>query len=455
MVSPNRAALEEEYALLVERARRRKARPLAYAAFWDRPLPRTSQRRAAALALDATKRIVLVNGGNRAGKTDLGAQWAVAHALGRDHPDVRKWGAENSLDVSVIQPGPGMIWAVSLTFPDSRRYIRDKLDKYLPEGTKKRNWGADNEAEAILPNGGKILCKAWAQTREGFQGDAIHGAWVDEEPGDQPAWNELLMRLADYDARALITFTPGLKGLTWVYERYVKDAPSNVGATVIYGLDNPFVPEDTLRELLSGFGDHERAARERGEWSQLEGRVWPQWRRDLHVIPSRPLPTEWRRWRAIDFGVRDPFCCLWVARDPADNVLHVYRCLYRTNHTTIANGHTINALTGDENIEASIADSAGLDQRRTLLSECDIATVASPKDIREGINAVASRLQPDAEGKPHILVHDCCVDLIREIEGYLWGDKVKELPIDVNNHSLDALRYLCLWLQRQDAAWGL
>lgn len=454
MARSNRARLEEEYILLLELERRKKAKPLAYAALWDRPLPRTSQLRAARLALNGQKRIVLVNGGNRAGKTDLGAQWAVAHALGREHPDVIKWGKNNNLDLSVIQPGPGIVWAVSLTFPDSRRYIRDKLDKYLPEGTKKRNWGAENEAEAILPNGGKILCKAWAQTREGFQGDAIHAAWVDEEPGDQPAWNELLMRLADYNGRALITFTPGLKGLTWVYERYVKNAQPNIGTIVIYGVDNPHVPEETLKELLSGFGEHERAARERGEWSQREGRVWPGWRRDLHVIPSRPLPKEWRRWRAIDFGVRDPFCCLWVARDPADNVLHVYRCLYRSNYTTRENGHLITQLTGDETVEASVADSAGLDQRRTLAGECDIPTVASPKDIREGINAVSDRLSPDAEGKAHLVVHDCCVDLIREIEGYLWGDKVKELPIDVNNHSLDALRYLCLWLYKQDRAWG-
>jgi phage terminase large subunit-like protein len=422
--------------------------PLAHAHLWHRDPPRTSQRRAAALAL-SDARVAFVNGGNRAGKTDLGAQWAVAHALGRDHPDVRAWLANNGLDGRRIQRGPGVVWAVSLTFPDSRRYVREKLDRYLPGGTTRRNWGAENEAEALLPGGGKILCKAWAQGRAGFQGDAIHAAWVDEEPGDQPAWNELLMRLADHDGRVLVTFTPGLMGLTWVYERYVKEPPPGVAACAIFGVDNPHVPADVLRELLAQFGAHERAARERGEWVQLEGRVWAQWRRDLHVIPARPIPPQWRRWRGIDFGVRDPFACVWVARDPSSGQHHLYRVLHRPQYTTRQNGDEINRLTGIEVIEASVADSAGLDQRRTLSAECKITTQASPKDIREGVNAVAELLEPDAEGHPGLLVHDTCTPFIREIEGYRWADKAREVPEDRDNHSLDALRYLLLWLKRQ------
>jgi len=390
----------------------------------------------------------MVNGGNRAGKTDLGAQWAVAYALGRDHPQTRAWLDANGLDGSRIQRGPGLVWAVSLTFPDSRRYVRDKLDRYLPSGTKCRNWTAENEAEAVMPNGGKITCKAWAQGRAGFQGDAIHAVWCDEEPGDEPAWNELLMRLADYDGRALITFTPGLMGLTWVYERYAKVPQPTVAATVIFGTDNPYVSPDVLRELLSQFGAGERAARERGEWVQLEGRVWPQWRRDLHVVAAAALPAEWRRWRSIDFGVRDPFCCVWAARDPSSGLLHIYRCFYRTQYTTGQNGLEVKRLTGAEVVEATVADSAGLDQRRTLAAECGIVTAASPKDIREGVNAVAELLEPDAEGRPGLVVHECCTDLIREMEGYRWADKVREVPVDKDNHSLDALRYLCLWLKR-------
>lgn len=400
------------------------------------------------VGLDRSKRVVFINGGNRAGKTDLGAQWLVAHALGRLHPQVQQWADRNDLDVSGVQAGPGLVWAVALTFPDSRRYVRTKLTKYLPAGTRFRNWDAENEAEAILPNGGKIVCKAWTQTREGFQGDAIHALWTDEEPGDEPAWNEALMRLGDYDARALTTFTPGLKGLTWVYERYFKEHKGHIGYTEIWGEDNPHVPTEVLAQLLSEFGPAEQEARKYGRWVQREGRVYSAWRRDLHVIPARELPAEWSRWRAIDFGVRDPFACLWIAEDPRDKVYHIYRQLYRPGYTTRQNGDKINNLTGQEKILATVADSAGLDQRKTLALECKITTVPSPKDIIEGINTLSELLACDVEGRPHLLVHDCCTDVIREVENYVWSDKTKEVPEDDNNHTLDAIRYWALWRKR-------
>ena len=57
-----------------------------------------------------------------------------------------------------------------------------------------------------------------------------------------------------------------------------------------------------------------------------------------------------------------------------------------------------------------------------------------------------------SEGRPHLVVHDCCTDLIREMEGYVWSDKRKEEPEDKDNHALDALRYLVLWLKRIKSA---
>ena len=304
-----------------ELKRRRTARPLAFAQLWHRELPRTSQRRAMETAL-GPQRIVFVNGGNRAGKTDVGAQWAVAHALGRDHPDVVRWARINGLDVSRIPKGPGMVWAVSLTFPDSRRYVRAKLDKYLPKGTRKRNWDAENEAEAILPNGGKVVCKAWKQGREGFQGDSIRALWTDEEPGDESAWNEALMRTVDQNGRSLVTFTPGLKGLTWVYYRYAEKPPDNVATAHIYGEDNPYLSPEVLLEVLSGFGEKEQESRRYGRWVQLEGRIYP-WEDAVHLVDPFDVPADWMRWQGWDWGARSPHA-VWMAESPTGDFF-VYR----------------------------------------------------------------------------------------------------------------------------------
>lgn len=420
--------------------------PLAYSTLWHRDPKegRTSQRVAAQVSLQ-DKLICFVNGGNRAGKTDLGAQWAVAHALGSEDPQVQAWANNNCIDTSRMNKRPGIVWAVSITFSDSRRYIREKLAKYLPAGTKTISWTADGEALAVLPNGGRILCKAWTQGRARFQGDSISAAWVDEEPMDEEAWSELLMRLADKKGRALVTFTPGLMGLTWVYKRYVENVSPLVCSYSIYGTDNPYVPRKALDEILSGYSENERAAREKGEWVSKNGLVYSAWRRQVHVIPPMPIPKEWKRYRGIDFGFADPFACVWLAVDPSDSQIHVYRLLYRPQKTVLENGNTINELSAGETFEATVADSADANSRRILTNDCDIITDKPNKAIEAGIQAVWARLKVGGNGKPGMVVHSCCKELIQEIEGYRWGRDNKPTGLD---HSLDALRYIIMYIDR-------
>ena len=258
-----------------ELTRRRKAHPLAYARLWEprchacravlvyvggvswaclrcgsEPAERTSQQRTLADFMGSAALIGVVCGGNRSGKTVIGAQWTVASALGRDHPDVVQWGQANGLDLSSISTGPGVMWADALTFPDSRRYVRTNLRKYVPEDTVYRNWFAENEAEALLPNGGKIVCKAITQRREGHQGDAIRGAWIDEEPADaEDVVGEITVRLADEDGRLLCTYTP-LSGYTWLYHRWVEQSSPDVVVRHLWGEDKPHVRAEVLDSIL-------------------------------------------------------------------------------------------------------------------------------------------------------------------------------------------------------------
>ena len=64
---------------------------------------------------------------------------------------------------------------------------------------------------------------------------------------------------------------------------------------------------------------------------------------------------------------------------------------------------------------------------------------------------MAERLAPDAEGSPHLLIHDNCQNLINEFEGYVWqsgGKTQPEKPKKAHDHALDALRYGVVQLQR-------
>jgi hypothetical protein len=60
------------------------------------------------------------------------------------------------------------------------------------------------------------------------------------------------------------------------------------------------------------------------------------------------------------------------------------------------------------------------------------------KDVDAGIDEVRYRLREDHEGKPGLLVASRCENTIMEFLGYTEEDVGKS---DVDDHSLDALRY--------------
>jgi len=428
-------------------------RPLALARLWQRNQPRTSQRRA---MQDLGKLVTIICGGNRSGKTEGSAMFAVAVALGRDHPDVVEWLDANGLDPVATVPnrGPGRVWAVALDSGDSTEYVRPKISKFLPAGCKWRNQYGNGPAEVNLPNGGHIGFKSVDQGRDGFQGTAKHLIWFDEEPSDEGVVEECLMRLLDYRGRIFMSLTP-LNGLTWLYDLWVEQPPPEVKVHWLHGEDNPYIPPDMLELLLKQFGPHVRAARARGEWVVLEGRVF-EFYRHLHVVPERKIPHSWRRFGSIDFGTRNPFAFIRFALDPTDDTLHIVAEHYQAEWTLSRHADRINEMNEADSreLEWVVADSADYGSRLTLSTEHGIPTLAAPKEVREGLNAVAERLEPDAEGKVHLVVHDCCPNTIREFEGYIW-DPVNstkrdqpDAPLKKNDHAMDAVRYLCLALRR-------
>ena len=428
-----------------------EAAPLGVAACWDRPLPRTSQRRAAQAALQPGIMSALIVGGNRSSKTTVGAMIAVAYALGRDHPAVQSWAAINRLDIGVIQPGPGIVCASALTTGDSNMIQRPKVEEFAPISGTWRNRHGQGTAKLTFPGGGQILFKSHDAGARRYQGAAWDLFWADEEH-DEPVYNEARMRLVDRGGRSILTMTP-LKGLSWVWSRFVDQPEPGTVYVSLHSRDNPHIPQDYLDALLKSYGSHERAARESGEFTALEGRVYDDWRRALHVVPSREVSDEWTRYAALDFGTRNPFACLIAAVDPADDTIHILAEHYRAEWTIRQHADAMRAmfeLHGQP--ELIIADPEDKASRLTLATEHDLPTVKAKKAVRAGISAVAERLQPDAEGRPHLLIHDRCGNLIREMEGYVWDTRRSKAdqpdkPLKKDDHAMDALRYLVYYLR--------
>jgi len=421
-----------------------KGAPLAYARLWDRPEGHTSQRR----VLERLGATTLVLGGNRTGKTETGALLSVAMGLGGDHPHVEAWQALNRLSVD-IPTGPGKVCASALTSGDSLRYQRAKLDRYLPPGCTWHNRFGQGEAWVRLPNGGEILCKSNDQGRRSYQGDSWRFAWLDEEH-DEPIYDEMLMRLLDQAGSALMTMTP-LKGFTWVKQRFIDKPDLDDRVHYLSMIDNPYLDPKEVEKAIRRMSPLQRDARTKGLFVALEGLIYSEWAPHLHVVDPFDIPAHWPRYRSIDFGVRAPFCNLWLARDPRDDTVYVWREHYEAERTTEEHAGIIEAAEkGEPEPQWTAADPEDLQSIRTLQRRGweNIRHPGWMKSVKEGINEVKDRLRPDAEGKVHLKVFRGCVNTIREMHGYVW-DKDKERPDpDCSDHALDALRYGIRCIQR-------
>jgi phage terminase large subunit len=66
--------------------------------------------------------------------------------------------------------------------------------------------------------------------------------------------------------------------------------------------------------MLENLPEKMRAAHRYGDWNALSGTYFDEFRRDLHVIEKFTPPSDWVRYRAIDYGL-DMLAVLWIAVD--------------------------------------------------------------------------------------------------------------------------------------------
>ena len=422
---------------------------------------RTSQRE---VPLSFPREALLVAGGNRAGKTEIGAQLAVAFAAGSQEWWVRNWASLNQIPLNLLPPMASTVISSGLSYADSNEYIKPKIHKYLPSGSQFKNWKGSGRGVVTLPNGGRIISMSADSGRAKFQGmggrglRAISLAWLDEEH-PQDIFEELLLRCADtpYGGKLLLTMTP-LKGLTWPHELFIEQELEGFSSIHVSGLDNPFVSSVKLRRATQHLSEASQQSRLYGAFTLQTGLVYSEFNRQVHVIPRRDIPDDWPRYRGIDFGTRNPFACIWIAHDEKNNQLHVYREYYATEKTTLENGHMIYALSKkDPPVAWTSADPESRDGRLTLARSCNIPNKPAPKHLGviEGIQHVKKWLSIDSNGYAGLLIHDSCKQIIKEMRNYRWKpDQRKDTVIKQNDHGLDALRYICMTLSRQLARYS-
>lgn len=396
-----------------------------------------------------TKKNRWVFGGNRSGKTECGAVETIWLARGI-HP------YKNN------KPCDG--WVVSLSQQVQRDVAQNKILSYL-----KKDWIEDvvmisgkkgSASQGVIDtiyirnvfgSISKIGFKSCDQGREKFQGTSLDYVWFDEEPPED-IYIECKMRVLDREGEVFGTMTP-LKGLTWVYNTiYLNERnDEDVWYEQMEWADNPYLSKKEIEKLSRNLSEDELNSRKYGNFASGSGLVYSEFDERLNVIDPFDVPIEWYDKISIDPGLHNPLSCHWYACD-YDNNIYVIAEHYEKEKPVDYHADKIKNICSSLNWPSrngrfeAIIDSAA--NQKTLASEKSVAELfydngilTNPyvnKDLFSGINRVKSYFK-NALGERKLFIFRNCVNMIREIKGYFWGNN--DAPTKKDDHAMDELRY--------------
>lgn len=180
------------------------------------------------------------------------------------------------------------------------------------------------------------------------------------------------------------------------------------------------------------------------------------WDPDIHVIEGFTIPSEWLKYRALDFGVENPFVCMYIAESPNEEYF-AYDEIYQSGRTSEDWAEIIRKKAIEERAEYEFttSDPSGKDQRMTFCNH-DVPVVPCwNNDIEYGIEQVKRLLKIHSVRKtPSLRVFSNCTNTIREFNTYHYpkkktGDRnVDEKPVKAFDHAMDAIRYFAVDVER-------
>ncbi len=365
----------------------------------------------------------------------------------------------------------------------------EKLSTLIPENVildvdwykEKRQWPFAvilGHPEDITKPGWVLEFKSYAQGRQRMQAASIGGYWCNEEIPLE-ILQEIQGRTRDYDSPGWCDFTPvDMKNSDWI-DMY-DETPVGWKFFHLNVELNDALPEGWAQRYLESIPEDMRETRRIGTFTQFTGSVYKEWNQKVHLVNvANPtdkqredlpwldpfaqdfgIPALWSRFRAIDWGFNNPLACLWIAKD-GDGRYYVYDEHFETQKLLQYHAAKIKERYWNDKLRVvykqTFADPEGA-QERAEFSRLGIPTSAAYNALNPGIEIIRKHLMIQGDGRPKLYVLSIrenarwvrCQNLIREIRIYHWQLGVgtglrqrnpKDVPVDKDNHSLDAMRY--------------
>lgn len=350
---------------------------------------------------ESDKRITVMQGGSRSGKTYNILIWFIVKLL-----------QENDKTLTIVRQSlPSIKGTVLRDFID----ILSKMGIYSEDN--------HNKTDQIYTLNGNIIEFVSADQPQKIRGRARDYLFCNEANElSYEAWMQLIMRTEN---KTVIDYNPSDLS-SWIYDNVIPRDDSDFYITTFR--DNPFLPKELVAEL-------ERLKDADPNYWQIYGLGERGLSNDLiytHWKTTETMPSSGEVVYGVDFGYNNPSALVKVVF--YDGVIYAEELLYESRLTTNDLVDKLKQL-GLGRTDEIFCDAAEPKTIEELVRNGFNAKPAN-KDVTEGIRTI--------KGNP-LVIHQDSINLLKEIRNYRWktdrnGLKLDE-PIKFNDHICDALRY--------------
>jgi predicted transcriptional regulator len=332
--------------------------------------------------ITAGKKVSLIQGANQIGKTLIGCILVDTFANCRQAFEWKDKALEN-----VFGNRPVRIRIVASDWEHhANEVIVPKLKEIVTAGTyqtKKNNVGV--EAFWQFKTGSTIEIMTHSQEtkiHEGWTGDVV---WSDEPlPHDKFIANR----------RGLIArgglFFMTMTAITepWIMDEIVLNNKKHIGAiTEVPMRANKTLSEDEIQAFEDDCPADQKTARVGGGWLQLVGRVLKSYDKDIHIIDSFTIPTDWPVTPFIDIHLNKPQAISFYAVDKHGRHYVIDEIWEHLSPEELADEIIRKKMVNQWNIDTAFIDP---------LSKGDSAYIKNRgMDIEDSFNIIADRLADD------------------------------------------------------------
>lgn len=362
------------------------------------------------------------------------------------------------------------------TYPQLREMM-DRAHQVFPRLGGRWN---GQEHRWTFPSGARydFLHMQDENTKYDYQGQEFHYLAFDQlEQFTDTMYDYMVMqvRTSDPTIRTYVraSANPGGIGHAWVKKRFIDNkvpyqtyrrafrlpdgreieltscfVPAKVWDNKILINANPMY----LAQLMA-LPENLRKAMLEGDWDVFEGMYYPEFSRDLHVVRPFEIPSWWRRFRSLDYGL-DCTACYWWAVDQSGRCF-VYRELYESGlNLSKAAQKIVDMTPAEERISYTVASPDLWNRRQEtgqsgeeIMRQAGLTGLVKADHNRiPGWRALREYLEPytDEQGVEvaRLAIFENCVNLIRTLPALVHDTHNPEDVDDAcEDHAPESIRY--------------